>query len=352
MPPFDPNQLGGPEPMTMGSLMGGGPISRGSFPPMAGAPPMTGPPMNGGPSAGGMPPGMPGMPPGLPPGMPMPGGPGGPGGGPPMPPPGAGGPMPPGMDEGPGEPPGPPTGPPAGAAPPPAPSGPGGIAAVQQAADDAAIHAALETTKNDPDEAVKMLARSGHQSAGQKLQQAARLHRQRELQKRSELVSDQQAAYRVGKQLLSSVSDDSSLRVVKEMFGQYMPAFQKIGDSYQEAAPRIQQFLEASAPMGKLLDQQQQTLQAMQTALRTGDHHEWRRAAAMMLSTAKDPGQWQSLIGQLKQAGAPLDVLNSFDTVYSEKAVSAAKQLAERDGKSEPEGGSGFEDMGLLAALR
>lgn len=347
MPAFDPNQLGGPSAVTMGSLMGNGPASRAAFQ-VPGVPPMTGPPMQGGPGPG-MPQGMP--PGGMPPGLPMPGG---PGGGPPMPPPGAGMPPPPGMGGGPGmppqgmgSPPGPPQGPPDGG-PPSGPPGTSPVAAVQDAADDAAIHAALATTKNDPDEAAKVLARSGHQSASQKLQQAARMHRQQELRKRSDLVSDQQAQFRVGKKLLSAVDDDASLRVVKGMLG---PVGQQIGDTFQEAGPRIQQILQSTVPTEKILDHQQLALQAMQTALRTGDQREWVRAAALVLSTATEPGEWQSLIGQLKQAGAPSEVLNQFDTVYSDRAVMEAKQLAARDGKHETPGG-GFEDMGLLAALR
>jgi hypothetical protein len=351
MPQFDPNQLGGPQALTMSGLMGSGPTSRASFPT---PPPM--PPPAGGPPPGMSPPGgVPGLP--MPPpgaGMPMPGG-GGPGGpgGLPMPPPGAGMP-PPGMG-------GPPPGPPAGIAPPvstPAPIGPANIASVQQAADDAAIHAALGTTQNDPDEAAKVLARSGHQSAAVKLQQAARLHRQRELQKRSDMVADQQAAFRVTHKLLGAVTDDSSLKVVKEMFGQFVPGIEQIGSSFQEAKPRIQQLLKSSVPMGEVLNQQQEALQAMQTALQTGDQREWERAAALVLSTAQDPGQWQSLLGQLKQAGAPIEVLNQFDTVYSDRAVARAKARAGSGGGGggggEPgeTGGGGLEDMGLIAALR
>jgi hypothetical protein len=163
------------------------------------------------------------------------------------------------------------------------------------------------------------------------------------------------------------VNDDASLGVVKEVLGRFMPqAADQLGSTYAEAQPRIQQWLQIAEPMAKRLREQHGALQSMQTALRTGDSSEWTRAAATVLATARDGGQWQALINQLKQSGAPADVLNQFDTVYSDAAVARAKKRAGHGGQVEDTGdigvsanvaggggeGGGFADMGLLTALR
>jgi len=294
-------------------------------------PPM---PPGGGPP-GLMPPGPPGLPPG-PPGMPPPGPPGPPGMMPPGGPPVPGGPG--GMSPAPGAFPG-------GVTPRPDPS-----RAVREASDDAAIRAALDGNNNDPDEAVKTLARSGEQSAAIKLQQAAREHRAREVQRRYEMVSDQEAAMRVGEKLLMSATDEPSLRVVRDVAGRFMPKMQALLDGpYAEASQNIRSFIQQTEPVRKRLRQQQAALDSMRTALRTNDDNEWLRAAAMVLSAAQDPQQWTVLINTLRQSGVPLHVLNQFDTVYSEQAVMKAAQIAQN---SDRQPGPALADIGTLAALR
>jgi len=227
-------------------------------------------------------------------------------------------------------------------------------AAVREAADDAAIQTALQGTNNDPDTAVETLLRAGHQSAAVKLQESARQHRAREIQRRYDDVAHRVAAMRIGERLLTSATDDPSLDVVRSLTTKIMPQMNRLlQGNFDRVAPNIQQFVRMTAPLAQELEGQKQALDGMRSAIRTGDPQEWTRAAGLVLSSAKDAQQWTQLIDTLRQAGVPSEVLNRFDTVYSDDAVAKAQRIAGHTGPSQEEvQGTPFADMGLLASLR
>lgn len=191
----------------------------------------------------------------------------------------------------------------------------------------------------DPEEAQSALEQTGFPEQAEQMRQKQILGVMQELQLREAAMDMHDAQYRIGSKLLQSVNDQPSYLVLKQLVSRLMgPQIgAQLPPTLQQAAPLLLQMHKAWGQQmkeGKVhkqaigLFQQALAMEAKQGRATTMARPLWTSGAGLFLSTAKNQGEWQQMLGQMKQIGVPSDVLNQFDTVFSPDAIGRANQIA------------------------
>lgn len=154
---------------------------------------------------------------------------------------------------------------------------------------------------------------------------------------RAQKIMMDRAELRIGMILMRAVTDEPSYQVFRKVIAAVIgpQVAMQLGDTYQQAKPKMDAMLAQTGMMAQHVAAHGRALALIQKAKEAPTPHDqqrmWRAAVGTILSTAQNDPEWQGAIGQMRQAGAPPDVLNQFDTVHSAGAGHRALALAGED---------------------